>query len=92
MIGILKQPECCPCTKLFDKGLQQLQMCQLIAGSLYEEHRNLYMKEVFSAVIRWPARRMKRKSKEYQAANSGQRRFGLGLGSHSPAKGFPAGQ
>ncbi len=76
--------------ELFDERLKKPQVRKLIAGSLHEQHRDLHLEEVLCTVIRRPAGRMKRESKEYEAADSGQRRFGLGLGSHAAVKRFAA--
>src|SRR5262245_17654780 len=92
MIGILKELERRASAKLFTRAFQKLQFRKFIAGALQEEHQDLHIKQVLRAVDRWFAGWMERKSQENQAADSGQRRLRLRLGSHSSAKRFAAGE
>src|SRR2546427_9057893 len=61
-------------------------MGKLVASSLEEQHGNLHVKKMLSALVRRLARRMKWKSKEDESAYSGQRWGGLCLRSHPTAK------
>ena len=90
MIRILKQLECCADTELFAERFQKLQVCEIITSSLQEEHRNLHIEEVLSALRRWLPGWMKRESEKREASHSGQRRCRLRLRRHSASEGFAA--
>src|SRR5688572_21557563 len=77
MIRILKQLERCPATELFAERLQELQVRELIASALKEEHRNLHVKKMLRPFVRRSSGWVEWKSKKHKAAHSGQRRCGL---------------
>src|SRR6202049_1890834 len=57
MIGILEQLECGARAELSHHRLQELQVRELIASSLHEEHRDLHTEEVLCALVGGPAGR-----------------------------------
>src|ERR1051325_10546037 len=90
MIRILKPLESCADTEPFAKIFDKLHGPELIASPLQEEHGDLHVEEVLSALLRRLSGRVKRESKKHESAHSGQRRCGLRLGRHPAAKGFAA--
>src|SRR5438132_13575540 len=92
MIRIRKQLECSADAELFAEPFQKFQVRAIIASSLQEQHRDLHVEKMLSALVRRLSRRMKWESEKHQATHSGQRRCGLCLRSHPPAKGFATGE
>src|ERR1041384_4728306 len=87
MIRILKQLECGAGTELLAERFDERQVRQSITSSLQEQHRNLHVGKVRSALVRRLPSGMKRESEKHEAAPSGQRRGGLRLWSHPSATG-----
>ena len=79
MIGIRKQLQRCKGAELFAKRLKLIERRQCIAGTLQEQHRDLYVKQMFCPILRWTAGRMKRKSEERESPHALQRSFRLRL-------------
>src|SRR5712664_1095734 len=90
MVRILKQPQRCALSELLAERLQKLHAREIITSPLQEEHRNLHIEEVLSALLRWLPGWMKRESEKHEASHSGQRRCRLRLRRHSAAEGFSA--
>src|SRR5262249_30655362 len=70
MIGIRKQLQRCTPAELFAKRFKLIERRQCIAGALQEQHRDLYVKQMFSTVPRRATGRMKRKSEERQSTHA----------------------
>ena len=51
MVGVLKQFHGGASAKLLAERLKKLQVRKLIASSLEEQHRNVYIEEMFRALI-----------------------------------------
>src|SRR5215471_18239467 len=66
MIGIRKQLQRCPPAELFAKRFKLIERRQCVAGPLQEQHRDLYVKQMFGAILRRATGRVKRKSEECQ--------------------------
>jgi hypothetical protein len=62
-----------------DQRPKQLQVREVVAGSLQEEHRDLHVEEVAAAFVGGTPGWVQRESQKDDALDSGQRRFGLRL-------------
>jgi hypothetical protein len=69
-----------------DKGSQEREFRELVAGPLQEEHRNRDVGKVSAALVRRLARRMQRKADEDESAHTRQRRCGLRGRRHAAAE------
>src|SRR5262245_7129221 len=91
MVRVCKQLQRCTLSERFAKRLKLIEGRQCIAGTLQEQHRDLYVKQMLSAVLRRTAGWMKRKAEECQPTHARERSFRLCLRGHPAAEGFASG-
>src|SRR5262245_10266623 len=91
MIGALGEMQRGPAAEILHDRLEQAQFRQRIARALQEQHRYLYICEVLRPIRRRLSRRMQGKTEKGEPLDAVERRLGLRLRSHPPAKGLSAG-
>ena len=65
--------------KAFAEGIEEIEIREVVAGALEEEHWDLNIEKVLRAIIGRLTGRVQREAKEYQSAHFRQGRCGLGL-------------
>ena len=86
MIGILEQAQFRVSAKFAANVSQQVQIGQIVARALEEQHRDTNRKQVLGSRSRRAFGRMKGKAEKRQSDHARQRRLSLGLGGHAPAE------
>ena len=72
MIGILHQPQRRALAEPRYQPLKQLEVGELVAASLQEQHRHVDLEKMLGTRVRRPSRRMQRKAEEGEAAHPGK--------------------
>ena len=79
MVGVLKEFEGDAWAEAFAERCEKLQVGEVVAGALQEEHWDLDVEKMLCAIVGWVTGRVQREAEEYQSAHSRQGRCGLGL-------------
>jgi len=86
MIGALHQVQRRASAQLGHERSEQVELGELIASALYEEHRDADIQQMRRTVGTGPTRRMQWKGEEHESSNLRKGRLRLRLGRHSTAE------
>ena len=70
MVRIWEEVKSREATESVGDAFQQGEICEFIAIALQKQHRDLDLEKMLCPLFRRPARRVQRKTQEYQAADA----------------------